>query len=276
MKSRFEASCRSFQERSRVAEERLVEETRSLASLKTQLERRKSSCDEQKRVAAALDKLAAANNAARERIANLQASVAAVLREAESLEIQCASTVRAIKELEAEEARSKERAQRKSETDRANREAFTEFSTFVDVAAPELRQLLAKIRAENDSNLEWNEAAKLRLRERIQQLETARDENASRRPQPLAATPSGTDWRIKALQGDVESKDARIAELRQKLQRQKQLEAKLAVSADTVKGLQQSAEARQLHTLSRAKADAEWQNARHSTALSFKRDSSSS
>jgi hypothetical protein len=73
---------------------------------------------------------------------------------------------------------------------------------------------------------------------------------------------AGVDWRMRALQTAVETRDSRIVDLRAQVSRIKQLEAKLAVALDKATSMSCSVQVRQQHSLSKARSDNDWAAAR--------------
>ena len=71
-------------------------------------------------------------------------------------------------------------------------------------------------------------------------------------------TNNGSDWRMRALQEEVDARESRIVALRSELRRVTQLEAKIESAKDTLRTLTQRAELRQNTAATMARADMEW------------------
>lgn len=137
-----------------------------------------------------------------------------------------------------------------------------------DGTIPELKALLAKMKEQNKQYDEENTTLRARHDNILLSLEELKKQCANQNP---VANNSSSDWRTKALQDEVDAREAKITALRSELKRVHLLEAKIQSAKETISTLTQSAEIRQTHVAQKAKVEQEW-----SSSMNFARKNSSS
>lgn len=125
-----------------------------------------------------------------------------------------------------------------------------------DGSVAELKTLLQRMKKEN----EQYEGEVADLRRVVADAQKELDE-AKRKKSPEQNhnnNNNGADWRMRALQEEVDARESRIGSLRAELRRVTQLEAKIESAKDTLRTLTQRAELRQNTAATMARADMEW------------------
>lgn len=122
---------------------------------------------------------------------------------------------------------------------------------------PELKALLSKMKDQNGQYESENEALRKKLDAMSQAVSEAK-KSANTMPPLQMQGSNGVDWRTKALQDEVDAREARISSLRSELKRTNLLEAKIQTAKESIKTLTQSAELRQTQAVQMAKAEMDW------------------